>query len=102
MSNKIIAFIQSPIYLRVHWNPTKSQARKHQLVHEAIMIFIKKMSNNEILDRTNGVAYSFTLAIFPGIIFLFTLTPYIQNLFPEITNDDIIHFLENYCQKTSI
>ena len=53
------------------------------------------MGSNELLDRTNGVAYSFTVAIFPGIIFLFTLTPYIQNFFPEITNDDIIHFLEN-------
>ncbi len=97
MSNKIIAFItQSPIYLRVIGVLQKVRLGKHQIgLYDAIVIFIKKMSNNEILDRTNGVAYSFTVAIFPGIIFLFTLTPYIQNFFPEITNDDIIHFLEN-------
>jgi len=74
----------------------KVKLGKHQTgLYEAIMIFLKKMSNPEILARTNAVSYSFTVAIFPGIIFLFTLTPYIQNFFPEITNDDIIHFMEN-------
>lgn len=69
---------------------------KHKIgLYDAILIFIKKMGSDELLDRTNGVAYSFTVAIFPGIIFLFTLTPYIQEFFPEITNDDIIHFLES-------
>lgn len=69
---------------------------KHKTgLYEAIIIFINKLSNPVILDRTNAVSYSFTVAIFPGIIFLFTLTPYIQNVFPEITNEDIILFLEN-------
>lgn len=69
---------------------------KHKTgLYEAIIIFIKKMSSPQILERTNAVSYSFTVAIFPGIIFLFTLTPYIQNIFPEIANDDIINFLEN-------
>jgi membrane protein len=97
MSNQIISFItQSPIYLRIIGIIQKVKLGKHKIgLYDAIVIFIKKMSNNEILDRTNGVAYSFTVAIFPGIIFLFTLTPYIQNFFPEITNDDIILFLEN-------
>jgi membrane protein len=53
------------------------------------------MSNDEILDRANGVAFSFTMAIFPAIIFLFTLTPFIQTFFPELTNAEIIGFLEN-------
>lgn len=69
---------------------------KHKTgLYEAIVIFIKKLSNPVILERTNAVAYSFTVAIFPGIIFLFTLTPFIQNFAPEITNEDIILFLEN-------
>lgn len=73
---------------------------KHKTgLYEAIVIFLKKMSNPIILDRTNAVSYSFTVAIFPGIIFLFTLTPYIQNFFPEITNEDIILFLENLLPK---
>lgn len=64
-------------------------------LYDAIIIFLTKMSNDEILDRANGVAFSFTMAIFPAIIFLFTLTPYIQNFFPDLTNDEIIGFLEN-------
>lgn len=64
-------------------------------LYDAILIFIRKMSNDEILDRANGVAFSFTMAIFPAIIFLFTLTPYIQTFFPELTNNEIIGFLKD-------
>ena len=39
---------------------------KHKIgLYDAILIFIKKMGSDELLDRTNGVAYSFTVAIFP-------------------------------------
>ncbi len=45
------------------------------------------------MDRANGVAYNFILAIFPTIIFLFTLIPYITPYFPEITTGSIMEFL---------
>ncbi len=64
-------------------------------LYDCIVIFIKKLSNDEIITRANAVAFSFTTAIFPAIIFLFTLVPFIQNFFPEITNDVIIGFLED-------
>lgn len=64
-------------------------------LYDVIIIFIQKMSNNEILDRAKGVAFSFTVAIFPAIIFLFTLVPFIQNFFPDITSDVIIGFLKD-------
>jgi membrane protein len=38
------------------------------------------MTEDEIAERAGSVAYSFTLAIFPAIIFLFTLIPYIKPL----------------------
>lgn len=97
MSSKILHFItNSIIFKRVVGFLQRIKLGKHQIgLYDAIVIFIRKMGSNELLDRTNGVAYSFTVAIFPGIIVLFTLTPFIQNFFPEITNNDIIHFLEN-------
>jgi membrane protein len=97
MSSIIIKWFENqPLFQRFITLLQRIKLGKHKIgLYEAIKIFLKKLSNPEILDRTNAVAYSFTVAIFPGIIFLFTLTPYIQNVFPEITNDDIIHFLEN-------
>ena len=64
-------------------------------LYDAILIFLQKMQDDKLIISANGVAFSFTLAIFPAIIFIFTLTPYIQNFYPEVTNDEIIGFLEN-------
>ncbi|GHE74531.1 MULTISPECIES: YihY/virulence factor BrkB family protein [Roseivirga] len=68
-------------------------------LYEAIVIFLQKMGDDEIVGRANAVAFSFTMAIFPAIIFLFTLTPYIQIFFPEVTNEEIIMFMENILPK---
>ncbi len=64
-------------------------------LYDAIKIFLQKMGDDQILERANGVAFSFTMAIFPAIIFLFTLTPYIQIFFPDVNNNEIIGFMEN-------
>lgn len=97
MTAKLISWLErQPLFKRFISVLQHIKLGKHKTgLYEAIIIFLKKMSNPIILDRTNAVSYSFTVAIFPGIIFLFTLTPYIQNFFPEITNEDIILFLEN-------
>ncbi len=47
-------------------------------LYEITRVFLSKLWNDEILERANGVAFSFTLAIFPAVIFLFTLIPYID------------------------
>jgi membrane protein len=54
---------------------------------------LKNLQKDEILDRANGVAYNFILAIFPAIIFLFTLIPYVSVFVPSITADSIMDFL---------
>jgi len=56
-------------------------------------IFFKDFDRNDILDRASGVAFSFTLAIFPALIFLITLVPLLQNFFPELTVVSIMGFL---------
>jgi membrane protein len=97
MKNKILNLIfKNKLYLQLVAFLQKIKIGKDKIgLYDAIVIFLSKMSNDEILDRANGVAFSFTMAIFPAIIFLFTLTPYIQNFFPELTNDEIIGFLED-------
>ncbi len=39
--------------------------------------FFQEITKDSLLDRASSLAYNFLLAIFPGIIFLFTLIPYI-------------------------
>ena len=54
------------------------------------------MQNDEIVTRANGVAFNFTLAIFPAIIFIFTLIPYIQiDSLPDL-DQQIMDFLEGW------
>lgn len=63
-------------------------------LYEVIRVFIQKITKDEIIDRANGVAFNFALAIFPAIIFLFTLTPYIHEFIPEVSKDSIMQFIE--------
>ncbi len=62
-------------------------------LYKFLKIFIFNINEDEIMDRANGVAYNFIIAIFPAIIFLFTLIPYISIYFPEITTATIMQFL---------
>lgn len=56
-------------------------------------IFLHNIHEDEIFDRANSVAYNFILAIFPTIIFLFTLIPYITIYLPEVSNESIMEFI---------
>ena len=62
-------------------------------------IFINKLREDEIFERSLAVAFSFTLASFPLIIFLFTLIPYINAWIPEIDSTKILLFLEGVMPK---
>jgi membrane protein len=57
--------------------------------------FLRKVEKDEIIDRANGVAFNFILAIFPAVLFLFTLIPYISVLVPSVNENSIITFLNN-------
>lgn len=46
-------------------------------MYELMKIFLISLTKDDILERAKAITYNFTLAIFPGIIFLFTLIPYI-------------------------
>ena len=63
-------------------------------IYTVFKIFKSKLIEDEIFERSLAVAYSFTLATFPLIIFLFTLIPYINTWVPEIDSIKILSFLE--------
>ena len=63
---RVIKFLQS-IYL---WDTTVS-------LYHVLKILWQKLIAFDIDQRAAAVSYSFLLAVFPGVIFLFTLIPYI-------------------------
>jgi membrane protein len=68
----------------------------HLSVYQFLKIFAANVEKDELVDRSNGVAFNFVLAIFPTVIFLFTLIPYITTYFPTIHYDNIMRFLGDF------
>jgi membrane protein len=64
-------------------------------LYRILIIFIDKVGDNQLLDRAYGVAFNFTLSIFPSIIFLFTLIPFLHEFIPSVSQGEILHFLED-------
>lgn len=89
--------------LILQWNPgmvvinwlkrVRFEKYENVSLYKIIKIFLRNLLNDDILDRANGVAFNFVLAIFPAIIFLFTLIPYVTEFFPEINTGSIMEFL---------
>lgn len=53
-------------------------------LYSILNIFADKVKKDGIFERANSVSFNFTLAIFPAILFLFTLIPYIP--IPDLNN----------------
>ncbi len=64
-------------------------------LYKFFKIFFHNIQEDEIMDRSNGVAFNFILAIFPTIIFLFTLIPYLTTYFPTISQENIMEFMRS-------
>src|SRR6476660_5289721 len=62
-------------------------------VYDVITVMLHEMKLDSITKRSSYMAYNFTLSIFPAIIFLFTLIPYIGG--PDF-DDNIIDFLRDF------
>lgn len=63
-------------------------------LYDIIKVFIEKVGRDDIIERANAVAFNFTVAVFPAIIFLFTLTPYIHEVIPNVNQEAILDFIE--------
>jgi membrane protein len=64
------------VYIRRRLSKVKVGDRKVPLLIFLAILF-KKLNNDDINVRAKSITYDFFLSIFPGIIFLFTLIPYI-------------------------
>lgn len=95
--------------LFLQWNPARLMLawmknirfQKHEDVslYRIVKRFLNNLQDDEIMDRANGVAFNFILAIFPAIIFLFTLIPYVTRYFPEINRESIMGFLRELAES---
>ncbi len=46
-------------------------------LYDVMLFFFRSLQNGAVTTRASAIAFSFFLAIFPGIIFIFTLIPYV-------------------------
>lgn len=64
------------------------------------LIFIDKVGDNQLFERAYGVAFNFTLSLFPSIIFLFALIPFVHNWIPSISQGEILHYLQEVLPRS--
>jgi len=84
----------NPGMLVINWlKKVRFEKYENLSLYKIIKIFLRNLLNDDILDRANGVAFNFILAIFPAVIFLFTLIPYVTVYFPEINSESIMEFM---------
>lgn len=87
-------FRWTPGMLIIHWmRKIKFKRWDNVSLYKIMKLLVRNLQQDEILNRANAVAFSFILAIFPAIIFLFTLIPYISQVIPEVTSQSIMEFL---------
>ena len=67
-----------PYYLLIEWTKVMILPGFSPLpVYTVATFFFQEIGKDELINKASSLAYNFMLAIFPAIIFLFTLIPYI-------------------------
>lgn len=56
--------------------------------------FIEQLRKDDINERAGSMAFSFTIALFPLLLFLLNLVPYLQDFFPYVTTTNILGFIQ--------
>ena len=79
---KLISFLK-------HIRLRKGKASLYRIA----IIFIDKVLDNQVLEKAYGVAFNFTLAVFPSVIFLFALVPFLHTWIPTISQAEILSFM---------
>ncbi|MCK6616016.1 MAG: YihY/virulence factor BrkB family protein [Cyclobacteriaceae bacterium] len=88
-------FKWTPAQLVVNWmRKIRFKRWDNVSLYKIIKLFTRNLMQDEIVGRANGVAFNFILAIFPAVIFLFTLIPYVSAVVPEVNTQSIMSFLE--------
>jgi membrane protein len=72
---------------KVHFgNPDKN-------LYDTGKLFIDQLQKDDITERAGSMAFSFFVALFPLLLFLLNLIPYLQHFFPLVTTENILGFI---------
>jgi membrane protein len=94
--HKRLLFKYNPGIRFISWlRRIRFQKHENVSLYRIAKIFTENLNEDEILDRANGVAFNFILAIFPTIIFVFTLLPYATAFFPTLNTETIMQFISD-------
>lgn len=64
-------------------------------LYDVTRIFIQQLKKDDISERAGSMAFSYTIALFPLLLFLLNLIPYLQDFFPVVTTENILGFVQN-------
>lgn len=73
-------------------------------IYDVVNFFIRGIRKSSLISRANSLSFTFTLALFPTILFLFTLIPYIpvdglqesiMNTLADLLPAQVLLFLED-------
>ncbi|EON75346.1 Ribonuclease BN [Lunatimonas lonarensis] len=84
-----VKFHQQALKLRsVHFgNPDQN-------LYDVGKIFLRQLQKDEIIERASAMAFNFTIALFPLILFLLNVIPYVQFFIAEVTTENILLFMQ--------
>jgi membrane protein len=63
-------------------------------LYDVLRIFIQQLKKHDINERAGSMAFSYTIALFPLLLFLLNLVPYLQVFFPMVTTANILSFVQ--------
>lgn len=73
---------------KIHFgNPDKN-------LYEAGKLFINQLEKDDVSERAGSMAFSFFVALFPLLLFLLNLIPYVEIFFPYVTTENILSFIQ--------
>jgi membrane protein len=67
---------------------------KSKNLYDVLRIFIQQLKKDDINERAGSMAFSYTIALFPLLLFLLNLVPYLQDFFPMVTTANILSFVQ--------
>jgi membrane protein len=88
-------FIQRTINRADRWNPKMLGGASF---YDVGRLFVKGINEGALPMRASSLAYNFFMAIFPSIIFLFTLIPYIP--IPDL-QDQLFNLLKEFMPRNA-
>ncbi|SMD45963.1 membrane protein [Aquiflexum balticum DSM 16537] len=71
-----------------------------QNLYDVGKIFMEQMRKDEITERAGAMAFSFTVAMFPLLLFLLNMIPYIGIFFKNVTTQNILLFVAEIIPET--